>query len=158
MSKTSFIYFLCAIVVLSVVTSLPPGCNGKNDGNGKPRIIKKDTTLTLAAFVGYQLKSKHWGIARRISQDSLMVKWNKDSTKAEPNWGIYTYYEAEIPILVDSGWNRVYGDPLKDSLGRPNVVTRLMTIPAKYVRDTIYDLDSALRYLDQFIIKDSTKK
>lgn len=158
MSKTSFIYFLCAIVVLSVVTSLPPGCNGKNDANGKPRIIKKDSTITLAAFMGYGLKSKHWGLARRISWDTLMVKWNKDSTKADPIWQKYRMYEAEIPIVVDSAYHKVFGDPVLDSLGKPNVIKRLMTIPPQFVVDTIYDLDSAFRYLDKFLVKDSTKK
>lgn len=156
--KQHRIYFALAAICLLTIIMFSFSCNGKGEANGKHRIIKKDSTITLAAFMGYGLKSKHWGLARRISWDTLMVKWNKDSTKADPIWQKYRMYEAEIPILVDSAFHKVFGDPLLDSLGKPNVVKRLMTIPPQFVVDTIYDLDSAFRYLDRFLVKDSTKK
>ena len=46
--------------------------------------------------------------------------------------------------------------PLRDSLGRPNVINLKMNAEAKYVVSPVNDLDSALRYLEQYVIKDSS--
>lgn len=154
MNKTSAYYLVCSIICALIMIFLPAGCNGKGDGGKETRVIKRDTTLTLAAYLGYQLKSKHWGPARKIQWDSLVIKYGKDSVP-ETGWEKYTYYEAEIPMLVDSFLHKQFGDPMLDSTGKPNVVRKLVAIPAKYVRDSITNLDSALKYLDQYLVKDS---
>lgn len=143
------------ITILAIVILLP-SC--QNESNVAPKIIKRDTTITLAAYMGYKLKTYHWGRARRITADSLTWVKGGDTSTLKKQWSKVTWYEAEVPIAVDSAWNKAFGDPLKDSTGKPNVIVRLLQLPPMYVRDTITDLDSAFRYLEKFRVKDSTDK
>ena len=146
------------IVGLLLITLLIVNVKCKNESNAAPKIVQRDTVITLCAYMGYKLKTYHWGRARRITHDSLTMTWNKDTTVASRKWSKVTWYEAEVPIAVDSAWNKAFGDPLKDSTGKPNVIVRLLQLPPMYVRDTITDLDSAFRYLEKFRVKDSTDK
>lgn len=150
------LYFLASAILFAWALFLPAGCGG--DGNAAPKIIKKDTAITLAVFMGYKLQSVHYGRARRITHDSLTLTWNGDTTEAKRKWSKVTWYEAEVPIQVDSQWHKAFGDPMLDSTGKPNVIIRLLQLPPQYVRDTIFDLDSAFRYLEKFRVKDSTIK
>jgi hypothetical protein len=144
------------IVGLLLITLLIVNVKCKNESNAAPKIAVKDTQITLAAYMGYRLKNYHWGRARRITHDSLVPIYTDTARGDEKEWRRVTWYEAEVPIQVDSAWNKQYGDPLKDSTGKPNVIVRLLQLPPMYVRDTITDLDSAFRYLERFRVVDTS--
>lgn len=119
---------------------------------------KRDSTRTMGAFMGYQFKTKHWGDMIRIHYDTVAYVPKPDSSNLSKELTRVTWYSVTVPVQVDSAFAAAFHVPLRDSAGKPNVVRFQMDLAPKYVRDTVTDLDSALRYLDQFIVKDSITK
>ena len=129
----------------------------KNSGGTEVKKPKSDTTSTLGVFLGYGLKSIHWGTATRLSKDSLM--WvDSDSTTKKKEWSKYVIYVAEVPITLDSTLAARLRRPLLDSLGKPTVIREPIWIEPKYFRDGVTNLDSAVADLKKYLIIDSTNK
>lgn len=128
----------------------------KNDSNVAPKIVKSDTVNTIVGYVGYQKKGSFFDEAKRITTDSLTFKWNGDSTVATKKWSKVTYYLVHAPAMTDSLLASIFKIPQFDSTGKPYRINIPMHLEPKYVVDGITDLDSARRYLSQFIIKDTS--
>ena len=142
------------ILLMTAATIIFYSC--KNSGGTEVKKPKSDTTSTLGVFLGYGLKSIHWGTATRLSKDSLM--WvDSDSTTKKKEWSKYVIYVAEVPITLDSTLAARLRKPLLDSLGKPTVIREPIWIEPKYFRDGVTNLDSAVADLKKYLIIDSTK-
>lgn len=131
-------------------------CNNESHEDA-PTEIKRDTVTTLAAYMGYGLKSIHWGRAVRITTDSL--SWvDQDSSTKKKRWDKVSYYIAPVPVQVDSVIAKQFNAPLLNNEGKPNVLNLNLILEAKYVRDGITDLDSSIKYLEKYLITDTTSK
>ncbi len=157
MKKDFLSYFAAALVSALIISTC-----GKQQKFKDLEMGRRDSTKTVGAFVGYQLKSKHWGDMWRITFDTIGLIANKDSSNFKKGLTRITWYSANVPIVVDSAFAVAFKVPLLDSAGKPNVVRFSMDILPQYVVDasqhTDFDLDTALVYLDKFVIKDSITK
>ena len=143
------------IAIAAVIVLLISSC--KNEGGKVVKVPKSDTTSTLGVFLGYGLKSIHWGTATRLTKDSLM--WvDSDSTTKKKEWGKYVIYVAEVPITLDSTLAARLRRPLLDSLGKPTVIREPIWIEPKYFRDGVTNLDSSVNELKRYLVVDSTNK
>ena len=122
-----------------------------NEGGKIVKQPKRDTSLTLAMYLGYGLKGIEYGPARKIVIDTLT--WvGKDSSTFKKEWTTITEYDVEVNIAVkDSLTARTFG--LKNT---DTVIRRLLKADAKYVRDGVTNWDSAMAQLKQFM--DTTQK
>ena len=148
------------IVGLLLITLLIVNARCKNESNAAPKIVKRDTANTIIGTVGYQRKTTWFGEARRITADSFAfykAKTVGDSIVTENRWKKVTYYLVYMPVMVDSVISVKYNVPRYDSLGKPYPVNLPFHFEPKYVVDGITDIDSAKRYLDQFLIKETVK-
>lgn len=143
-----------AFIILSTILFF--SCN--NEGTKPPKEIKTDTTLTLAAYLGYGLRGVQFGPARRLERDSLAWDLNADTTKAEKKWKKVKWYEVSVDIQVDSSVAKVFNVPLLDSNGKKYFITRILTSDERFVREGITDIDSAIQSLKQYMRIDSIKK
>ena len=145
------------IAIAAVIVLLISSC--KNEGGKIVKVPKSDTTSTLGVFLGYGLRSVHWGVSTKIEKDSLMMVWaDKDSTTQTKKWSKYVIYAAEVPIKLDSALAAALKEPLLDSLGNTRVVKRIICIEPKYFRDGVTNLDSSVNELKKYLIIDSTNK
>jgi hypothetical protein len=124
------------IILLSI--AILYSCNNEN-GSRPPKEIKRDTSNTVVAVLGYKKQGWIPLLGRRIVVDSL--KWEGDSMNQKRKWGKATYYLVNLPVQVDSTIAQKFNVPLLDSNGKPYTVT-IPDVPYvyPYVRDTIYDL------------------
>jgi hypothetical protein len=152
----NFLSLLGAVAVIAVIVTR---CDNKAQTTFKDlKMGKRDSTRTIGAFMGYQFKTKHWGDMIRIHYDTIAYVPKPDSANLRRELTRVTWYSVTVPVQVDSAFAAAFHVPLRDSAGKPNVVRFQMDLAPKYVRDTVSDLDSALRYLDQFVVKDSITK
>lgn len=148
--KLSIILVSLAIIIFSC---------GNEGGKPSPKVSKRDTTITLAAYLGYKLVGLNYGLARKISIDTLT--WvGKDSATMKKEWTKLVYYEVEVSIPInDSISAKTMG--LKWN-GKDTVVRRLLQADAKYVVDGITNWDSATAklkpYMDTTVLKKDTAK
>ena len=144
-------------IAIAVVIGMLIGC--KNEGGKIVKVPKSDTTSTLGVFLGYGLRSVHWGVSTKIEKDTLMMVWaDKDSTTQTKKWSKYVIYAAEVPIKLDSALAAALKEPLLDSLGNVRVVKRIIWIEPKYFRDGVTNLDSSVNELKKYLVVDSTNK
>ena len=143
------------ILLMTAATIIFYSC--KNSGGTEVKNPKSDTTSTLGVFLGYGLKSIHWGTASKLSKDSLMWQ-DQDSTTKKKQWGKYVIYVAEVPIVLDSILAARLGKPRFDSLGKPTVIREHIWIEPKYFRDGVTNLDSSVNELKRYLVVDSTNK
>jgi hypothetical protein len=122
-----------------------------------PQKLGNDTTRTLAVHMNYGLRSVRWGVVNRIVADSLVWR-GVDSITMKKEVSKITYYEIVVDVVVDSALSRQFNVPLLDGLGKPNVINLKMNAEAKYVVEPVTDLDSAIKHLQQYIVKDSVMK
>ena len=122
-----------------------------NEGGKIVKQPKRDTSLTLAMYLGYGLKGIEYGPARKIVIDTLT--WvGKDSTTFKKEWSTITEYDVEVNIPVrDSATAKLFGINNTDT-----VVRRLLKANEKYVIDGITNWDSAMAQLKQYM--DTTKQ
>ena len=136
-------------LLLSAIGLLLFSC--KNESSPTvPKSTKRDTTLTLAMYLGYGLKGIEYGPARKIVFDSLV--WvGKDSSTFKKEWSKVIEYDVEVSIPVkDSTTAKALGINSTDT-----VVRRIFKTSAKYVVDGITNWDSSMKYLKQYM--DTTK-
>jgi hypothetical protein len=139
-------------LLLSAIGLLLFSC--KNESSPTvPKSTKRDTTLTLAVYLGYKLAGYQYGVARKITLDTLV--WvGKDSATMKKEWAKFTYFDVDCQIGVkDSITAAAVG--IKNWNGRDTVVSRLLQADAKYVRDGVTNWDSTVKYLKQYM--DTTK-
>lgn len=152
--RLNIIGFIICFILMALVIFTNVGCNNETT---KPPSSKRDTTLTLAAYLGYGLKGVQFGPARKIEWDTLM--WvGKDSSTMKKELKRYRIYEVQVNIPVDSAAASIFGVPLLDSNGKKYSISRVLWADEKYVRDGITNLDSAVAELRQYMPKDSTNK
>ena len=145
------------ILLMTAATIIFYSC--KNSGGTEVKKPKSDTTSTLGVFLGYGLKTIHWGVSTKIEKDTLMMVWaDKDSTTQTKKWSKYVIYAAECPIRVDSALSKALNVPLLDSNGKENVIKRVLWIEPKYFRDGVTNLDSSVNELKRYLVVDSTNK
>lgn len=143
------------LVLIGFISMISVKC--QNEAIYAPKVVRRDTTSTLAVHVNYGFRGIKYGPVNRIVADSL--QWvGEDSLTMKKKWSKITYYEVVVDVQVDSAIAAQFKVPMKDSLGRPNVINLKINAEKKYVVEPIYDLDSAINYLQQYIIKDSTQK
>lgn len=137
-----------ALIILGI------GCGSPSDR--PPKEIKRDTTLTVAAVLGYKKSGWFPIYAKRIVADSLM--WVGDTMNQKRSWGKATYYLVNLPVIVDSAISATYKVPLLDSAGKSYTVT-IKDVVYVYpnVRDTLYDLDAIGKHFNSMLKKDSIK-
>lgn len=125
------------------------GCG--NEGGKIVKQPKRDTSLTLAMYLGYGLKGIEYGPARKIIIDTLT--WvGKDSSTFKKEWTTITEYDVEVNIAVkDTLTAKTFGLTNTDT-----VIRRLLKADAKYVIDGITNWDSAMKKLRQYM--DTTKQ
>ena len=136
-------------LLLSAIGLLLFSC--KNESSPTvPKSTKRDTTLTLAMYLGYGLKGIEYGPARKIVFDSLI--WvGKDSSTFKKEWSKVIEYDVEVSIPVkDSTTAKALGINSTDT-----VVRRIFKTNEKFVKDGITNWDSAMKYLKQYM--DTTK-
>lgn len=150
--------FLFIIAVVLITARIVISCGNSAPLGKDLKIGKRDSVRTMGAFMGYQFKTKHWGDMIRVTYDTVAYVAKPDSSNLKKELTRVMWYSVTVPVLVDSAFAVQFKVPLLDSAGKPNVVRFQMDLMPKYVRDTVTDLDSALRYLDQFVIKDSITK
>jgi hypothetical protein len=146
---------LLAIIILA-------SCKNEGGSATPPKIIQRDTVNTIIGTVGYQRKEDWFGPAKRITADSFAFVSsklvNEDSLVIERKWKKITYYLANLPVMVDSAISVAFQIARYDSSGKPYPVNIPVHLDPKFVVDGITDVDSAKRYLSQFLIKDTTKR
>jgi hypothetical protein len=122
-----------------------------NEGGKIVKHPKRDSSLTLAMYLGYRLKGIEFGPARKIVIDTLV--WvGKDSATMKKEWTTITEYDVEVNIAIrDSASAKAFGINSTDT-----VIRRLLKADAKYVRDGITNWDSAMAQLKQYM--DTTKQ
>lgn len=129
----------------------------ENEASVAPKVQTRDTTATLAAYMGYQAKAVHWGIAYRVTADSLA--WvEKDSTSQVKKWTKVVYYLVSVPVRVDSAFASTFNVPLLDSAGKPRNEQLTLVLDKKFVRDGVTDLDSAVAELRKLYLVDTATK
>jgi len=132
--------------------------SGGTSGGKIVKVPKSDTTEVLGIFMGYGLKSIHWGKAYKFSQDSLM--WvDSDSSTKKKRWNKYVIYAAEVPIKLDSFLAARLNKPRFDSLGKPTIIRDYIWIEPKYFRELSPNLDTTIKeFTEKYLVSDSVDK
>lgn len=160
MKRENIIAYGCSLIFVVVFTWLylnASDCQSKPIV--APHVVGRDTTRTLGVHMNYGLRSIKYGPISKIVVDSMQLLPKKDdSTEFKQQWSKVTYYEVIVDVVVDSAIARQFKVPVLGTDGKPNVINLKMNAEAKYVVSPVNDLDSALRYLEQFVIKDSIIK
>lgn len=141
------------VLLITLGVSILIGCGSSNKGaDPETKTPKRDTSLTLAMYLGYGLKGVEYGPARKIVVDSLT--WvDRDSSTKKKEWTKITLYDVEVNIPVkDSTTAKIFGITNTDT-----VVRRILRADERYVRDGVTNWDSTLKYLKQFIDTTKTK-
>ncbi|HRP30508.1 MAG TPA: hypothetical protein PKV73_01385 [Agriterribacter sp.] len=150
--KTRAILFYVLMGLISLQVWM--GC--KNDASTIPS--KSDTQIVFAAYMGYQLKTVHWGDIKLITMDSLMYKYADTVKNNEKEKRKFTYGIGRVSVKVDSVIAKTFNVPLLDTAGNQNIVYGDIFIDRKYIVHPVFNLDSSVKYLSQkYLRKDSIK-
>lgn len=136
-------------------------CNDRDPDrpSNSPEKAKRDTVNKFAAFMGYQLKSIHYGDINFITVDTLKYVYADTTKNNSKEWQKHTYAQAVVPITVDSALAVYFKVSPVDSTGKPTVVNAAILLDTQYVVSPVNNLGDALDYLKGKYLKvDSTTK
>lgn len=159
MKQTSVVFYLAAILILTLVFSRscknksnPPGYSTK--APSKRTVF--DTVKLIGVFVAPDRKSVVHDTMYRVTLDSVEKLIETSNGNFKKLWGKDSVYWLPTPIaLFDTATKK----PILDASGNQRVATQLVgPFPKEVVWDAGIEVDSAIKRFKGFLLADSVTK
>lgn len=131
------------LILSAIVIAFTFSCNNSSK-EGKPAVLKSDTTLSLAYYKNMYNEQVNVGVIKRVVRDSFMYLYVDTSLNNERRWTKDTSYITPADIPVDSLKSKQYKIPIKDSTGKQNYITYWIPTHKRFVRSGWNGVDSVL--------------
>src|SRR5262245_46536659 len=118
------------LVIIAVVTLFLVSCN--SGGSDKPpKKLRRDTTTVLALYKSALDGEVISGFIKRVTLDTFSY-FNTDNSTKKQMWGLDSFYLIDYYIPVDSMMSKRRNIPIRDSIGRQNIVLTTVATEKKY--------------------------